>query len=175
MTATVPEWVSANATVAAWFVPAIVASSGAPTAAEITAGVKLTCYLPTPWEGITAEQAKGEQTRMCLNESFEVLGKTSYSVADMTYTYVPQELGTPGEDGNEVYEELVPGTLGFVVVRYGLAHETAHAAAQIVDSLAVQVGTQNKATTGSDEFAPLVVTSGFSARGIPKTDLAILA
>jgi hypothetical protein len=162
VTQEIPEYVTAQGNVNVWWLPAI-ADQEEITLAEMTAGVDITCYLPTAWEGITAEQARGEQTRMCLNESFEVLGKIKRGISDFTYTYLPQ--AADADPANEVKDAMDEGTNGFVVIRYGLPAATAPAATQKVESIAAEAGAQSKATTGSDEFAPLVINQSLSASG----------
>lgn len=162
MTASIPESVAAEGNVNVYFLPAGV-NLAALTVAEFTAGVDITCFLPEVWDGITGEQSKGEQTRMCLKESFEVLGKIKRSISDLTYTYLPQEDGT--DPANKVKTMLATGSNGVVVVRYGLPAPTAIAAAQKYDAIRSTTGVQNKNTKGSDEFAPLTITQSISAQG----------
>lgn len=172
MTVTIPEYVTAEGNVKVAYVPAI-ASLTAPTAVELNAAaaVDITCYLPETWGGVTAEQSRGTQRRMCSKETFETLGRTSRSVADITYTYLPQ--GTTSDPGNKVKTALTPGSKGYLVVRYGPAATTAFAAAQKVDILPVEVGAPSKNTGGADEFAPLTITQGFGARDVMKEDVAV--
>lgn len=162
MTTEIPEYVTAEGNVNVYWLPAI-ADQEEITLAEMTAGVDITCYLPAAWEGITAEQTRGEQTRMCLKESFEVLGKIKRGISDFSYTYLPQ--AADADPANEVKDAMEEGTPGYVVVRYGIPASTAPAVAQKVESIKAVAGAQSKATTGSDEFAPLVVNQSIASQG----------
>lgn len=173
MTVSIPEYVLAEANVEMWFVPAI-ANPAAPTVAEITAGQRIACYLPTSWAGMTAQQSKTQKSRMCTVESWEVLGKVQRSIADLTYTYVPQSLGTSGGDGNEVYEALAEKNTGFLAVRYGLAAATAPIAAQVFDITPAEAGAQNK-DLPTDDAAELTVTQTIGATGPTIPDVKLVA
>jgi hypothetical protein len=103
MTVSIPEYVTAEGNVKVAYVPAI-ASVTAPTATELNgaSAVDITCFLPETWGGITADQSKGEQRRMCTKESFQSFGRTTRTVADFTYTYLPQaDRHRPGEQGQD--------------------------------------------------------------------------
>lgn len=170
MTVSIPEYVTAEGNVKVAFVPAI-ANLSAPTVVELNAGVDITCYLPETWAGVTADQAKGEQRRMCSKESFETLGRIKRAISDFTYTYLPQALGT--DPANKVKTKMAPGTHGFLVTRYGPDATDAWAADDVVDVLPAECGAQNKNTGGSDEFAPLTITQGLSATGVLVEDAVV--
>lgn len=172
MTVSIPDYVTAEGNVKVAYVPAI-ASVTAPTATELNgaSAVDITCFLPETWGGITADQSKGEQRRMCTKESFQSFGRTTRTVADFTYTYLPQATGT--DPANKAKTALTPGAKGYLVVRYGPAATGAFATADKVDILPVEVGTRSKATGGSDEFAPLTITQGMVARGILVEDATV--
>lgn len=172
MTVSIPEYVAAENNISVWFLPAIASATGAPTVAEMTAGVRLDIYSPDTWGGVTGAQNKGEQRRMGIREVFEQLGRITRSVADFTLTHLPQE--DAAHEGNEAKTAMAQGTIGHLVVRYGEPIETAVAAAQTVDSIKVECGVQNKNTAAQDEFAPLTYTQQVAARGPLKEDVAIL-
>lgn len=172
MTVTIPEFVTAEGNVKVAFVPAI-ANLSAPTTTELAAGVDITCYLPETWGGITADQARGEQRRMCSKEAFETLGRIKRAIADFTYTYLPQAAAT--DPANKVKKTMAPGTNGYIVTRYGPDATDAFATADIVDVLPAECGAQTKNTGGSDEFAPLTITQGVSATGVLVEDAVVAA
>lgn len=161
MTSEVPEWVAAEGNVTVYFLPAA-ANLAAITVAEFTAGVNLTPYMPTTYGGITGEQNKIEQTRMSLTESFEVLGKIKRSLAEATFTHLPQE--DAAHVGNKVKTALASGSNGVVVIRYGVPAPTPPAAGDKYDAIRVTTGIQNK-NIPTEEGAPLTVTQGFSTQG----------
>lgn len=163
MTATVPEWVAAQGNWNAYWLPAA-ADMEAITVAEFTAGVDITCYLPDPaWDGIGGEQERGEQTRACLRESFEVLGRIKRSIADVTYTVLPQEDLT--DPANKVASLLAEDSTGVLVIRRGLDADTAIAADQKYSAIRATAGLQKENVGAQDAFAPTTNTSSFSATG----------
>lgn len=177
MTVTIPESVAAEANVKVAFVPAIANPETGPTVAEMAAGVIIGCYLMPGWEGFTSTQTKGESRRFCSRSSFERFGRTTNSSAPLEYTYLPQELATPGNPANEVYETLAEGVTGFIVLGFGLDAEEAapFVASDVVDFAPVECGEQNKVTTGADEFAPLIVRQELAVTGPKVKDRVIAA
>jgi hypothetical protein len=173
MTVTLPDYVAAENNISVWFLPAIASPTGAPTVAEFTAGVRLDPYSPDQWGGVTGDQAKGTQTRMGIRDIIEQLGKLTRGLADFTLTFLPQAAGS--DPANKAKTAMAQGTTGFLAVRYGVAIETAIAAAQKVDTIAIICGVQNKNTAASDEFAPQTYTQAVAAKGVLKEDLAVLA
>lgn len=171
MTTEIPEYVTAEGNVNVYFLPAG-ADLEALTVAEFAAGVDVTCYLPGAWDGFTTDQSRGEQTRMCLKETFEVLGKVKRGLADLTYTVMPQS--ADNDDANKVKAMLAQGVSGVIVVRRGLAAATAIAASQRYDAIRTTVGARTPNTTGADEFAPITDTSSLSAAG-PLVEGAVAA
>lgn len=174
MTVEIPEWVPAEGNVKAVFVPTVASMTG-PSAATVNAGVDVSCFLMPDWDGPGGTQNKGEQRRFCSRETFDVLGRTKRSVSALTYTYLPQELGTPGHDGNELYEALTPGNTGILVVGYGIDPADPFAAGDIADLVPVVVGARVKGARGSDEFAPLTVTQELGVSGSVAEDSEFVA
>lgn len=177
MTSTIPESVTAEAMVKAAFIPAIADLAVGPTAAEMTAGVIITGHLMPGWEGFAGTQNKGDDRRFNSRETFQRLGRVAHEIAPLTYTYVPQELGTAGYEGNKIYEALAAGTVGFLVIGYGLdAEENApFVATDVVDFAAATCGEQFKQAVGSDEFAPLTVTQELVVSGRKYKDRVVAA
>lgn len=162
MTVTIPDYVEAEGNVKVAWIPAVAAPAAA-TVAELNAGVDLECYLPETWGGITGEQSKGEQRRMCTKEAFEAFGRVKRSISPLTATYMPQDAA--GAAGNEAKTAMAEGTEGYIVVRYGLPSATAWAASQVYDIIPAKAGVQNKNTNAQDEFAPLTYTQEVIATG----------
>ena len=163
MTSTIPEWVAAQGNWNAYVLPAA-ANLAEITVAEFGAGVDITCFMPDPnWDGIGGEQSKGEQTRACMRESFEVLGRIKRSIADVTYTVLAQ--AASNDPANKVATLLSEGADVVVVVRRGLPSETAIAANQKYSAISATVGMAKENVGGSDDSAPTTNTSSFSAQG----------
>ena len=169
MTVTIPESITAEGNVKAAFVAAI-ADLDEPTPTEANGGVDISCYLMPDWEGPTATQNTGEDRRFCSRETFTRLGRNQWEISPLVYTYLPQELGTPGNAANDVYEALTPDTTGFLVIAYGKDPSAAFAADDIVDVFPIEAGVQVKQAVGTDEFAPLTVTQALAVTGVPSLD-----
>ena len=92
--------------------------------------VELICYLTKGTFGMSAETERGTDERECSVETFEVLGSTKWSVSDLEYVWEPQ--ADAASPTNKAYDTLKEGTSGFLVVRFGLANDTALAADQKV-------------------------------------------
>lgn len=169
-----PDGVQAEGNVAVWFVPTI--AGAAPTAAEITAGTQLAGFIKGGTFTPTAEQSTGDDRRLASRETYQVLGRVTRGFDDVQYVYNPQELDTPGHADNAAYEDLAEGTTGWIVIRWGLDADTAHAAGQTVDAVPVEMGAQRKVGPAeNDEFARLVVSQKWGVTGPAKVDVQILA
>lgn len=175
MTVSIPESVTAEGNVKAVFTTAIVPPLTTPTPTELNGAtaVDISCYLMPDWDGPTATQNTGEDRRFCSRETFTRLGRNQWEISPLVYTYLPQELGTPGDAANEVYEALPPDTTGYLVVSYGKDPSTAFAAGDIVDVFPVEAGVQVKQARGTDEFAPLTVTQALAVTGVPTLDAVV--
>ena len=174
MSVTIPESVEAEGRVKAVFVPAL-ADPTSPTVTEATAGTNVSCFLMPDWDGVTPTQNTGEDRRFCSRQTFTRLGRVQYEVAPLMYTYLPQQVGTPGNEGNEAYEALAEGNTGFLIMAYGVDAEGDLSADDIVDVFPVECGVQGKQARGSDEFAPLTVTQTLVVRGPAQLDVALVA
>jgi hypothetical protein len=171
MTVTIPESVPAEGNVKAVFVPTLTSTS-APSAAELNGGTDISCYLMPDWDGPTATQNTGDDRRFCSRQTFTRLGRVTWSIAPLTYTYDPQ--ATTGT-ANDVYDALAEGNEGFLVVGYGIDAAADFASSDKVDVFPVEAGVQVKAARGTDEFAPLTVTQTLAVTGVPNLDAVAAA
>lgn len=167
----IPDSVLAEGNVKAVFVPTL-ASQTAPSAATLNAGEDISCYLMPDWDGPTASQNTGDSRRFCSRQTFSQLGRVSWSIAPLVYTYDPQNAGG---DANAVYDALAEGNEGFLVIGYGIDPADAFAATDIVDVFPVQAGVQVKSARGSDEFAPLTVTQTLAVTNVVNQDAVVAA
>lgn len=175
MTVEIPEFVLAEGNVKAMFVPTV-ASMVAPDASTILAdGIDISCFLMPDWAGPSAAQNLGDSRRFCSRQTFQQGGRTTWSIAPLSYTYLPQELGTPGHAGNEVYEALAAGNTGVVIIGYGIDPAANFAAGDIADLFPVECLAQTKPANGSDEFAPLIVTQTLAVSGVVALDSVFVA
>jgi hypothetical protein len=143
MSATFPTGVPADGNVKVVWV-ATIAAQGAPTAAELTAGTTLDITCGVVGGGFTtaADTTTTKDIRLCSRQVFEDVGDIAYSIEAIEYIITPQDVGASGE--NKIMRTLAPNTSGYIVVRWGMAFETAMAAAQIVDVYHVTLGPQVK-------------------------------
>lgn len=178
MTVEIPESVTAEGNVRAAFVPAIANLATGPTVDEMAAGVLLSLFLAPDWAGFAGTQSKGERRRYGSRQTFQRLGRTTNEVAALSYSYVPQKLGTPGAPGNKVYETLAEGTKGYLVLGYGLDAELDEPfdANDVVDYALTECGEQFKqGGGGNDEFADLMVQQELVVVGRKYKDRKIAA
>lgn len=105
-----------------------IADPSAPTVAELTAVgvVDITCYLTADGYNPSVEEGTIEDARLCDRETYSQPGRVTHSL-EATYVFNPSS--TPD---NKAYAALVPKSNWYVVERWGIAYETAIAAAQKV-------------------------------------------
>ncbi|MGW8565655.1 phage tail tube protein [Isoptericola sp. NPDC055881] len=121
---------------AVWLVPAI-ANPAAPTVAEITAGVDISCYLTPDGYAPTADQATITDDRLCSRETY---GQPGRKTRGLTLTGIDNTNSVHETEFNELVDTLVEGTEMYVVRRRGLPYETAIAASQKVSVLPIKPG-----------------------------------
>jgi hypothetical protein len=121
---------------AVWLVPTI-ADPSAPTVAEITAGVDISCYLTPDGYAPTADQATITDDRLCSTETF---GQPGRKTRGLTLTGIDNTNSPHEDDANELVDTLVEGTEMFVVRRRGIPYTTAVAADQKVSVLPIKPG-----------------------------------
>lgn len=136
------------------------AGTGIPTTTEVNAGVFASLHIYGDFN-VTPTQNTGEGPRPIGAEQVPTeLGLVNYPAVTVQYSIVPQELGTPGADGNEVYEALVPGDQVTVVVLDGYDGEaSAVANGDVVDVFLMECGIRAKGSTGSGEYDKAAATS----------------
>lgn len=171
MTVTIPESVLAEGNVKVVFAPTL-ASQTAPSIAALNALTAASCYLMPGWEGPTAAQNTGDDRRFCSRQTFTKNGRVTWSVAPLIYTYDPQNAGG---DANDLYDALTEGNEGFLVIGYGIDAADTFTVGDIVDVFPVSCGVQTKQAAGSDEFAPLTVTSTLAVSGLVHQDAVCAA
>lgn len=135
------------------------AGSGIPTLTEVNAALFSSLHMYTPFN-VTPTQNSGEAPRK-LGSRFTPteLGMVNYPAVDVQYSYMPQSLGTPGADGNELYEVMPEGEELTIVVFDGLDGELSAVPADAIgDVYLVQCGVRRKGATGDGEFDQVSVT-----------------
>lgn len=171
MTVSIPESVTAKANVKAIFVPTLATMS----AATINAGVDISNFLMPGWDGPAGTQNTGRSGRFGTAQTFERGGEINWSIAALEYTYLPQELGTPGHAANKVYEALAAGNTGFIVIGYGIKPADAFATADVATKVPVECLVQSPKSRADDEFGPLTVLQSLAVNGVVEQDLVLVA
>lgn len=177
MSVTFPEGVEGEGTIKIVAVPAV-ADLDAPTVAELTAGtaVDLSCYVTSDGFQPTSEQESRTDRRLCSTQVLAVPGSITYTVGDLVYIYDPQAAAADPE--NEAYEYLAPGASRYIVVRWGLAYDTAFASGQKVDVYPVTMGAQRKnapvtGAGGGEGTSKLTVTQSSFLRAPAEIDAIV--
>lgn len=129
------------------------ATTGIPTTTEVNAGLQSSLHLYTPFN-VQPSQNTGEGPRK-LGSQFVPTenGIVTYPAVDVQYSYKPQDLGTPGGEGNELYEALVPGEQVTAVVLDALPGDADTIAdGAVSDVYLMECGVRRKGQTGDGEF-----------------------
>ena len=116
-------------------------------AATAEAGTDITCYFTSDGFNRAIQQAAVVDDRLCSTQSGESPGRYNETL-DITYIW-DQQNGTPTD--NEAYNELVPGSAKFLVVRYALAYTAAYAATQKADVIAFGAGQRGRMPVAANE------------------------
>jgi len=143
VSATFPVGVPADGNVKVVFVPTM-ADPKAPKATELNAASALDITCGVVGGGFTTSTDVQTLTdeRLCSTQTFEDVGTFTYSIDDIEYIITPQDSTVTGE--NKIYNTLVPGSTGFIVVRYGKAFDGAFTTGDVVDVYPVKLGPQVK-------------------------------
>lgn len=173
MAVVTPDGVQAEGNVKVIFVEGGCANPAAPTVAELTSGIDLSGYIKGGAFTPTAEQATGDDRRLASRETYQVLGRVTRGFDDVQYVYDPQNTNPAT---NQAYNSLSEGTVGDIVVRWGLDADTDIAAAQRVDVTPIECGAQRKiGPAENDEFARLVCGQKWGVTGPSNVDVAVTA
>ncbi|PXY20879.1 hypothetical protein [Prauserella muralis] len=106
------------------YVPAI-ADPAAPTTTELTAGIDLECLVTADGLNISVDEETVSVQKLCETSNSQAPGRSTYGI---TLTIVRQD-----EETEDVgWTTLKRGTAGFLVMRYGVAHDQAWAASDKV-------------------------------------------
>lgn len=141
MTTPIPASTPSDGNVKATWVPAF-ADPANPTVSEIEAAgaFDVSCYLTGDGLNPGADEQTVTDPRLCSRQDFEQPGRLTDSL-EVGYVYRAQE---PLSATNKAFTTLKRGTAGYLVLRWGLAYETAWATSQIVDVYPAKCGVQRK-------------------------------
>lgn len=173
MTVSLPDTVSVLGNRSVWVVPkASAADAEDITIADLTAGLKATCYI---YNGgiVTSEQQRGDAPRkLCEVTTRQKIGTVSQSITDLQYSYGPQV--ADADEANDMKAAMVQGSTVYLVDRRGILDETAPTTAHYFDVYEVELGYQNRTQTGEDDQAEFSITQGASVLSVTE-DLQFVA
>jgi hypothetical protein len=150
--ASVPPSVPVDGRLRVWWVPTI-ADTAAPTVAEITAGVDITCYLNESKVGVSKDQSTIADRRMCNTTALQIPGSGTATADDVTYIYDPQ--AEDADPMNVAFDELAEGSEGHYVVRRGVAYETEATAGQNVEVQSTTNGVRWDSSNATEDFSKM--------------------
>lgn len=129
----------------------------AATVANLTAGENITCHAVGDWWPTATTNKVSRQRKMCQTSVTQALGTTTHDTPALQYTYMPQEVGTPGASGNEAYEALPAGATVYLVQRIGKDGKSAFVAGDNYRLFPVELGPQIPGTSSEDEGGEAVI------------------
>lgn len=133
------------------------AGTGIPTLVEVNAALQASLHLYTPFN-VTPSQNTGEGPRKLGAKTVpQENGVVTYPAVEVQGSYLPQELGTPGAEGNELYEMLKAAEAASdkltVSVFDGIDGDvSAIPTSAVGDVYLVEPGVIRKGSTGDGEF-----------------------
>ena len=130
----------ADGYVAVRVLPAV-ADLSAPTLAEWTAGIDISCYLTSDGYSPSVDQQVATDERLCSTQVFEQPGRVTNSL-DLIYI---DNTNSPNQTtDNKAKDTLVPGSSQVIAVRRGMPYAAAAAAAQKVTLFPIKPGIYNE-------------------------------
>ena len=138
---TVPTGIPSVGYWTARLVTAIADTAAPKLATEINAAssVSAECIFGKGWGGPSASYEKTKNERFCTIQSYERLGKLTYTIDDFVFAADPQS-GAGNTALNKVWELVKDGWTGFLVLRIGKSVDTAPAVEDKVWVFPVEVG-----------------------------------
>lgn len=134
------------ATTATWGQQSYVVLSSAPasltaiTAAELTAGENVSCYLYGDWFPTADTEGVSRARKACQTQVTQAKGNTTWQTPPLSYSANPQTIDTPGSAGNEAYEVFEPDSTVYVVKFIGVPGDEAPGAADAYQVLPLDLG-----------------------------------
>lgn len=106
-------------------------------------------------------------------ETFEFVGKTSWTLGEIMYSFDPQ--GAALSDGVKAYEKFPAGTTGYLYCRRGIDRDTDLATGQFVTEYPVEFGPQVEVMEGDGEGAEWAIKQGVAITSAPTPRQALTA
>jgi len=127
-----------------------------PTAAELNAGVDISCYLTPGGFALTTDQGTITDERECSTQTFGAPGRKTYG---LTITGIDNTNSTNATEYNELVEALPEGAQRYAYRRRGLPYETAFAAAQETTVVPFVAGVKGEVASEANSVLRSVWTS----------------
>lgn len=161
MTILIPEATTQMGKVGLLLVPTMASPDAPSLATDINgaATLDITCFTRAEGWAPSMDQPKGTAPRrVCTVRGQETLNVPTETLPNLTYVWGPQS--PDGSDENKMYEAAVPGTLAYVLARYGLPYDAAYAVGQFVNVHRVEFGEYAEPIDLSDENAQFHISQG---------------
>lgn len=139
-----------------------------PTVAEVQAGTDISCHLMQDGYGESADEGTNTDQRLCSKEAYTIGGSVTWTITDLRYVYDPQN---PSSLTHEAYAALAPGTIVYLVARWGKDAAEPWTAGDVVDVYRVQLGVQRKQTPEANSELKVLQTP--RVQGTKATDVAL--
>lgn len=162
MTVELPDTVSTLGTRSLWVVPkAAAANADDITLADLTAGVKATCYTYGNAPLVSGEQTYADAPRKtCEVTNRQKVGTVTETFTPIQYSYGPQV--NDADDANALKAAMPMGDVVYVVERLGVIDSVAATTSHYFNAYEVELGYPNRTQTGEDDQAEFSITQGGS-------------
>ena len=115
------------------------ASPSLATEYNAAASVSAECLFNKSWSGPDGQYERVKNERFCTIQSYERLGKLTYTVGDFVFAADPQS-GAGSTALNKVWDLVKDGWSGYLVLRIGKSVDTAAAVGDKVWVMPIEVG-----------------------------------
>lgn len=155
-----PAGVSGAGTTRIQLMPTDLASTSAPSAAALNAGVDVSPYFLAGSFQIGLTQNKVDDTRVSDETVRESFGRATFTLDNLQYVWEPQ--AAPASPTNLAYDNFTPGTTRQLVLRYGVASGDAFASGQKVEVYSATFGERVPLVPGVDEGSKHLIQQSVS-------------
>lgn len=115
------------------------------------------CHIVGDWLPTASIEKNARARKLCQVKQGTALGVAQWDTPTIQYTANPQSVGTPGADGNELYEAMPEGAERYVLLRLGLDGDSALAVGDKYLLIPAELGPQVWTTTTQDAGAEFAI------------------
>lgn len=159
-----------------WMWALAIANINEPVLGEINAlsAFNMSCSLFREQDGLgAATETITLPALLCETENYEAKGATTYSMADLSVVWRPQDAA--GADGKKAWEAMDDLAEGFLIRRQGILATSDWLTGQFVDVIPAQLAVKVPGKTGTGADGVYNFTVGVSVTGQPAWNVPILA